>query len=313
MNRKWTGINRRLGSTPHRAAKHSVPVEPQETAEMDSGSALVFLAMILFACRGVTTAATGTHWDFAATGIHWDFQHQDQWKNIPGASCGGNRQSPININTWKVIPQWHSWLFFNDAWENKITVNKTNNGHSITCWPENLHATVTTSKGTYKLLQFHVHWGRNRREGSEHLVNGRAYSAEFHFVTEKLTGSASDGDHYSVLGVFAVEDPTAPIIPGCLWDKMMPVTKFNGHERVTYVPFYELFPDDLSYYHYEGSLTTPPCSETVQWFVMKKCIRVPSAYLRALRQVKDENGHNLLYNFRDTQPLNGRTVYYTKD
>ena len=265
---------------------------------MGSYSVPVLLAMILFA--DVATAATDTH---------WDYQDQDEWKNIPGAVCGGNRQSPINIVTQDVITWFPQPLTFNNAWNTKITVNKTNTGHSIQCTPENLYATVTTHTGTYKLLQFHVHWGRNGQEGSEHLVDGKQYSAEFHFVTEKLHGSVSDGDHYSVMGVLGVEDHAYPITPGSLWDKLMPPTEFDAHEIVTDLPFYELFPYDLSYYHYEGSLTTPLCSETVQWFVFKMCIRVPAAYLQALRQVKDENGHTLQYNFRDTQPLNGRNIY----
>lgn len=269
---------------------------------MGSYSVLLLLAMILFVDVAASTAATDTH---------WDYQDQDEWKNIPGAVCGGNRQSPINIVTQDVITWYYPQpLTFNNAWNTKITVDKTNNGHTIQCTPENLLAHVRTHTGTYKLLQFHVHWGRNGQEGSEHLVDGKQYSAEFHFVTEKLHGSVSDGDYYSVMGVLGVEDHAYAIKPGSLWDKLMPPIEFDAHERVTDLPFYELFPYDLSYYHYKGSLTTPPCSETVQWFVFKKRIRVPSAYLQALRQVKDENGHTLQYNFRDTQPLNGRNVYY---
>jgi carbonic anhydrase len=66
--------------------------------------------------------------------------------------------------------------------------------------------------------------------------------------------------------------------------------------------------DNLAYFHYHGSLTTPPCTETVSWFVMEETIKVS-------RKQIDSTFHNITdpgrqSTFRPTQSLSGRKVYY---
>ncbi|CAI8044532.1 Carbonic anhydrase 1 [Geodia barretti] len=82
-----------------------------------------------------------------------------------------------------------------------------------------------------------------------------------------------------------------------------------GQRLNTTVNFYDLLPSDRSYYYYEGSLTTPNCSEVVQWFLLKETISIPSAYLAQLREVEEnEEGDRLTFNYRNTQDLAGRQV-----
>ena len=71
-----------------------------------------------------------------------------------------------------------------------------------------------------------------------------------------------------------------------------------------------MLPRNLSYYYYNGSLTTPPCSEVVQWVLLQNSVRVPEAFFDALRLTpKNANGTALELNYREDQPLNGRQVY----
>ena len=303
---------------------------------MGSHSFLLLLAVVLLVAVEVAVGATIAA---AAGSTHWNYRDQDAWNDIPGAFCDGQRQSPINIITSNVNTNYYPYsLSFSNSWNYAMDFEKHNDGHSVRYTPINVDATVKTWRGTYKLTQFHVHWGKDTNEGSEHLVNGWQASAEFHFVHEKTTGSVSDGDHYSVLGVRAVEcdghdddhnhddnrhghdddrhghdddrhdhnDDNHE-----LWDKLMPPgTEYDAKATVTGVYLRGLFPQSFDYYYYAGSLTTPTCDETVQWFVFTNTIKVPSQYLQALRKVKDEEGNELQFNFRDTQPLNGRTVYW---
>ena len=67
----------------------------------------------------------------------------------------------------------------------------------------------------------------------------------------------------------------------------------------------DLLPADLSYYSYDGSLTTPPCTEGVRWFVLRSPAEVSSEQLARFAALYP-------HNFRPTQPLNERTVFFSQ-
>ena len=163
--------------------------------------------------------------------------------------------------------------------------------------------------GTYELLQFHFHWGRSSALGSEHKVNGRAYSGELHFVTRKTTGSATDGDAYAVLGVL-LESNSSMSLSGIWQDLEDSIPEnYGDYTWLENIQPMDLLPDDLSYYYYQGSLTTPGCTEVVQWFLLQNDVSVPADFLEALRTtVNDEDGEVLEENYRDIQSLNGRQI-----
>ncbi len=63
----------------------------------------------------------------------------------------------------------------------------------------------------------------------------------------------------------------------------------------------KLLPAAQGYYNFAGSLTTPPCSEEVNWFVLKTPVEMSDAQLKRF-------AHVYKHNARPIQPLNGRTV-----
>lgn len=152
-----------------------------------------------------------------------------------------------------------------------------------------------------------MHWGDKNGEGSEHLIDGRAAELEIHFVHTKQGASSTDSSYYAVISVLAEVDYVDECGP---WQKLDPseVTSSGNAYTLYKVYFDSLLPDNLDYYYYEGSLTTPPCTETVLWFVLKNKIQVPASYLGSLRQVRDSHGQNIRRNFRDTQYMGGRSV-----
>lgn len=77
---------------------------------------------------------------------------------------------------------------------------------------------------------------------------------------------------------------------------------------VNRVDISKYLPKNLDYYHYKGSLTTPPCSETVLWYVIKQPLEVPEDFLEKLRQIKDVTGQKITRNYRQCMPLNDRLV-----
>ncbi|KAL2629621.1 hypothetical protein R1flu_014307 [Riccia fluitans] len=157
---------------------------------------------------------------------------------------------------------------------------------------------------TLELLQFHFH------SPSEHAFNGRRFAMEAHLVhrdmrTKKLAvvGIILDADKYSVPNKGLAESLAyAPaehgrsvhihdvsFSPGLL----LPPTTRNSKRR---------------YLHYVGSLSTPPCSEDVDWFVLEKPLHIStSQVLNFLRFAGD--GRSLAFNSRPLQPLGDRVVH----
>lgn len=142
---------------------------------------------------------------------------------------------------------------------------------------------LTMGGKTYELLQFHVH------QPSEHLLNGRRLPLEIHFVH-----AAPDGT-LGVVGVFAEAGAANPALQTVIDaakaaapTSARPTLDLNG-----------LLPAGRDYFRYEGSLTTPPCSETVDWAVLAEPITVSENQIEAFAGLHPGNT-------RPPQPLNRR-------
>lgn len=202
-------------------------------------------------------------------GPDWSYEGDTgpaHWADLSSkyATCGGTRQSPIALTDAKSAssPSFRS-LFVHD----RGTVIDT--GHSIQV---NTTGGMINFDGTvYDLRQFHTH------VPSEHTMNGTRYDAELHLVYK------SD-DQLTILGVF-VKEGTHPHPTLDVWtsDPDTTVTLNPGRLR----------PASRGYYTYEGSITTPPCSETVRWIVMDKPIQASPDQLAALRKQYDHNARPL--------------------
>lgn len=261
--------------------------------------ALVLLLSFTFTFRNVRATTS------------WGYSDQAAWESESDWYCNGTRQSPIDIDTDDLITYGSLIELTLTNFNQNFTGDFSNTGHSVQFAPDSDldTATLVNHLGTYELQQFHFHWGPSTAEGSEHTVDGNMYAGELHFVSTKTTGASTDGDAYSVLGVLLVSDSSLSLSGS--WSKLYDniPTVYGDVKTVSGLDLTEFLPSSMSYYHYEGSLTTPPCSEVVQWFVLKYPVSVPADFLTALRTtVEDENGDILTTNYRDTQDLNGRNV-----
>ena len=241
----------------------------------------------------------------------WNYTSQNAWKHVSGWSCNGLRQSPININltnlvTNRKLVDLTLWNF-----DQYYTGNYSNTGHSVRFDPaaNSPSALFQNHLGTYEFKQFHFHWGQNITTGSEHQINGVSFTGELHFVHKKTTGISSTGDAYAVLSVLLIGDPSVPV-HGSWKPLFIHVPREENQINMVHgVRPSDFLPSSLRYYHYEGSLTTPPCSELVQWFVLQQPLRVPAAFMFKLHHaVHGEGDEPVKKNYRYTQPLNGREV-----
>ena len=259
----------------------------------------------------------------AAAELDFNYFNQEAWGDLDGSVCTtGMRQSPICIDTSKVVGgvDLIDLELFNWDVEREGTI-ENRCGHTVEFRPETGPiATTKTHQGTYMLEQFHFHWGGDNSVGSEHIVDKQPDSAEIHFVHSRIGGS-SNGNAIAVIAVRAIavsddddeessDDDDFECDDDSVWDRLdiLKVREFESETEID-TNFVDFLPDDLSYYYYEGSLTTPLCNETVQWFVLQETIDIPNCILNQLRIVeRNLEGDLLTFNHRDTQNMNGRVV-----
>ena len=149
---------------------------------------------------------------------------------------------------------------------------------------------IAIGPATYELKAMHLH------VPAEHRIDGQPFSAELHLVHQ------SAGGDYAVVGqLFRLGDPS-PVIQALLDAYPEPGQAVERGFRLNAA---DLAPGDLGYYRYSGSLTTPPCTEPVDWIVLRE-IRSTSQ-----EQVDQIAARQKGYNNRPVQPLNGREIIYT--
>lgn len=232
-------------------------------------------------------------------------------------TCGGSRQSPVALVSDEALPglplepfRFQNYNFL------PLSTTVTNTGHSVKVNPIS-DASVTGGNLTdvYIFHQFHFHWGATKTRGSEHTVDGVAFPAELHLVHyRKSYGSMKEALQHSrgvavisvLLELYPVDNRgLQPII-----DSLAKISK--PHETATIMPvtLNDVLPNNVNdFFRYEGSLTTPPCSEVVVWTVFRDTIAISNNQLRQFRRLEGTDGTPLQDNFRTLQPLNGRQVY----
>ena len=241
-------------------------------------------------------------------GEDFTYDRQGDWQGV----CNANNrmeQSPINIVTENVQINRNLIDLQFTGWSDGIGGFFSN---PVIFYPSTMGRVRTrTHLGTYDLLQFHMHWGNRSNEGSEHLINGTQQEMEIHFV-HTLSGSTdmTRRPYLSVIGVLMQADPSLSMSsPPWSIINASAVLQFQSNISVSGLILDQLLPTNRDYYYYEGSLTTPPCSEIVAWFVMKNTIRVPQEYFELMQRIEiDSNGMIFPITFRSAQPLGSRVV-----
>jgi len=200
------------------------------------------------------------HWNYAENGpSHWEEFSK---------TCGvGQHQSPINILPGKTVSMNHQYdLSMHDNISSVADI--IDNGHSIKVTPSQ-SGTINLNGETYKLLQFHFH-GK-----SEHTVDGKRYDMVAHMVHQNQYTK-----ELAVVAVFFEEGDASPILD----------TVINNVGKSVKIDPQDLLPtNETSYFHYVGSLTTPPCSENVQWYLLKTPMTASKAQIEHFRKFYVDN------------------------
>jgi carbonic anhydrase len=220
------------------------------------------------------------------------------WGEISQTCQAGNSQSPIAISTLLADPS--SGLEAPAIHYGTSNLIVFNNGHTIEAEVEEGTAEIEIDGTVYDLIQFHIHWA------SEHFIDGELYPAELHLVHRDHEG------HLAVLGsLLRYGNKNSKLNPF-----FQAATKLPHADDETEVHDFDLnrlVPEHATgFYHYSGSLTTPPCSEGVSWWVWDATRTVSRAQLDNIR-IGVPRDHNPQGNRRPVQGLNGRDLYWVSN
>ena len=253
----------------------------------------VMCVMCMLMC--ITGCAIQSHTEKA----EWGYEAEngpDVWGQLSPEyilCAEGRHQSPIdlvNATPAKLPPILYEYHAMTD-------LNIRNTGHTIeVAYPEGNWIEVDGTR--YQLLQFHFH------APSEHTVAGKLFDMEMHLVHGSEEGNLAvvgllieKGSHNFAFDPVWAHLPAAPGETQHITVDVDPRFMLSANGQVE-----DIAPSYLdSCYRYDGSLTTPPCSEDVKWIVLTTPIEMSETQIAAFKAIIHDNN-------RPVQPLNGRKL-----
>jgi carbonic anhydrase len=223
----------------------------------------------------------------------WEYEGvtgPDHWMSLCDdyAECSGIFQSPVNLTAALPDPALKAIAFNYSDLETEIEFN----GHTIEFETKKGNCTLNLNGTIYKLQQFHFH------THSEHAVDGAFAGMEMHLVHEDAAGNRV------VVGVLFEEGAENAFLSRFM-DHLPNKTTTKHSSSDEYNPA-EVFPSNRSYFTYPGSLTTPPCTQNVIWFVLENPVEASAEQIGVFEATMHEN-------FRPVRPLQERAIRHFEE
>ncbi|MDE0556697.1 MAG: carbonic anhydrase family protein [Candidatus Poribacteria bacterium] len=220
--------------------------------------------------------------------VCWGYEAEngpDAWARLSpeyGLCNTGICQSPIDLVN--PTPRELSTIIFNYQ---STSLNIQNTGNTITvAYQQGSWIEVDGTK--YHLLEFHFH------APSEHTLAGDLSDMEMHLVHKSEDGTLA------VIGVL-IKSGRINTAFNPFWEYLPSTIGESKQNKDVILNAYDLLPNRKHTYRYIGSLTTPPCSEGVKWFVLTTPIEMSHSQVAAFKSIMSGNN-------RPLQPLNGREL-----
>ena len=246
---------------------------------MKALSVLLVILILSCACAPRQAETTPPHWTYEGEEgpSHWEELDQTY------AACGaGKSQSPIDVAN----PSEQDLTNISFRYE-PSEVNILNNGHTVQV-NYDAGSYIELDNVRYDVVQFHYH------APSEHTIDGESFPAELHIVHKSADGNLA------VVGILLKEGTEnvayQPFISN------LPAEKTDPKDAGVKIDAIDLLPSVQTTFRYSGSLTTPPCTEGVNWLLMTTPVELSMQQLTALDSLF-ESGNN-----RPVQPMNERTL-----
>lgn len=220
---------------------------------------------------------------------HWGYagevgpEHWAEFESDFGECSTGKNQSPIDLTGFIDARLPDIAFDYKPGGGHQVV----NNGHAVQV-NYSAGSSIVVDSTVFELKQFHFH------SPSENIINGRSFPMEGHFVHSDAKGNLA------VVALMFVEGNSNELLEK-VWPNVPQVVNGKAALRPE-VSAADLLPRNRDYYRYAGSLTTPPCSEGVRWFVLK---HMAEATADQLTMVGKAVGRA---NNRPIQPTGARTV-----
>ena len=246
-----------------------------------------FITMLLVVLLGVSACAPQNTPAPSATPVHWTYEGEEgpsHWGELDPAYeiCEkGKSQSPIDISASSKQDLANIVFHYQPS-----AVNILNNGHTAQV-NYDAGSYIELDGARYDVAQFHYH------SPSEHEVNGKLFAAELHIVHKSADGGLA------VVGLLLQEGTENKAFDPFIDN--LPAEKSDVKDAGVKINAADLLPSVQTTFRYSGSLTTPPCSEGVNWLVMTTPVELSSDQLSKLKSLFEVNN-------RPVQPLNDRSV-----
>jgi len=231
----------------------------------------------------VQVQAEGKHWAYAGHG------GPAEWGTLDPAfeTCKlGKNQSPIDVRGAKAADLPAIKFDYKPS-----ALKVIDNGHTIQV-NYAPGSSIEVGGARYELLQFHFH------KPSEEKIDGKSHAMVAHLVHKGADGKLA------VVAVLLDKGGASPTIDA-IWKNLPKEKEKEVTVASVTIDAAKLLPETRGYYAFQGSLTTPPCSEDVRWMVLKTPVKIAEGEIAAFGKIYPMNA-------RPTQPLNGRPIEATR-
>lgn len=188
----------------------------------------------------------------------------------------GDSQSPINILTSRAVKGKHKVKFHYRSSKEHVD----NLGHTVKVTYD-AGSSLDYDGERFDLVQFHFH------TPSEHLMDGVTYPMEMHLVHAQH----DQPDHLLVVGVLFKEGDANRLLSRLIAD--VPEHAGEHTDKDVRLDASTIFKPGEGYYHYEGSLTTPPYSESVTWLVLDQVHEASAEQIETLNRIEGNNARHI--------------------